>query len=135
MMLNFTNPEVEMTLVTIHDRLANTAILFVIILALWSFWRFFRKQRLDANFRGALIVAEILMLAQAALGLAVAMTGNFAKLERPPMHILYGAVSVLVIPALYLYVKADERYQGMLVYGISLIFLAFIVWRLMVTGA
>lgn len=133
-MMNFTNLEVAMTLVTIHDRLANTAILFVVILALWSFWRFFRKQKMDANFRGALIVAEILMLAQAALGLAVALTGNFANLDRPPMHILYGAVSVLVIPALYLYVKADERFQGMLVYGISLIFLAFIVWRLMVTG-
>jgi hypothetical protein len=50
------------------------------------------------------------------------------------LHILYGGVSALTIPAVYIYTKADERYQVMLVYGVSLIFLAFIVWRLMVTG-
>ena len=123
-----------MTLVTIHDRLASTAVLFVIIMALWSFWRFFRKQKIDSNFSGALVIAEILILAQSALGLVIAITGGYARLERPPMHILYGAISVLVIPALFLYTRADERYQAMLVYGVSLVFLAFIVWRLMVTG-
>lgn len=123
-----------MTLVTIHARLANTAVLFVVIMALWSFWKFLKKQKLDPNFSGALVVAEILILAQSALGAVVAVTGHFANLDRPSMHILYGIVSALTIPAVYIFTKADERYQVMLVYGASLIFLAFIVWRLMVTG-
>jgi heme A synthase len=135
MMRNFTKAEASMTLVTIHGRLANTAILFVILMALWSFWKFFRKQKLSPSYSGAMVVAEILILAQSALGLVVAITGHYASLERPYMHILYGVVSALVIPALYVYTRADERYQVMLIYGISMIFLAFIVWRLMVTGA
>ena len=61
--------EATMTLITIHARLANTAVLFVAIMALWSFWKFFRKQKLDSNFSGALAIAEILILAQSALGL------------------------------------------------------------------
>jgi hypothetical protein len=123
-----------MTLVTIHDRLANTAILFVAIMVLWSFWRFFRKQRLDPNFSGALAIAEILILVQSALGLVVAAIGHFASLHRPSMHLLYGAASALTIPAVYIFTKADERHQVMMIYRVSLIFLAFIVWRLMVTG-
>jgi heme A synthase len=123
-----------MTLVTIHDRLANTAILFVIVMALWSFWKFFRKKKPDSSYSGALVVAEILILAQSALGLVVAISGHFTSLDRPFMHILYGAVSALVIPGLFIYTRADDRHQVMLVFGISLVFLAFIVWRLMVTG-
>jgi hypothetical protein len=126
--------EAPMTLVTIHARLANTAVLFVAIMALWSFWKFFRKQKLDPNYFGALAIAEMLILAQSALGLWVAVTGHFASLDRPSMHILYGAVSALTIPAVYIFTKADERYQVALIYGVCLIFLAFIVWRLMVTG-
>lgn len=121
-------------LVTIHDRLASSAILFIVILSLWSFWKFFRKQAVDPGFSGALVIAEILILAQSALGLVIALSGRFASLERPSMHILYGAVSALVIPALFVYTRADQRYQVLLVYAISLLFLAFIVWRLMVTG-
>lgn len=123
-----------MTLSVIHDRLANTAVLFVVIMAVWSFWRFFRKQKSDPNYSGALMIAEVLILAQAVLGLVVAATGGYPRLERGPMHILYGAVSALVIPALYLYTRAEERHQAMLVHGVSLVFLAFIIWRLMVTG-
>lgn len=121
-------------LVTFHDRLANTAILFIVILALWSLWKFFRKQPIDPSYSGALIIGEVLILAQSALGLIIAVSGGLASLERPSMHILYGVVSALVIPALFIYTKADKRYQVLPVYAVSLIFLAFIVWRLMETG-
>ncbi len=123
-----------MSLVAIHARLANTAMLFVIIMALWSFWKFFRKQKSDPNYAGALVIAEIVILAQSVLGLIVALSGHYANLDRPYMHILYGAVGALTIPALYLYVRAEERYQALLVNGVALVFLAFILWRLMVTG-
>lgn len=123
-----------MTLVTFHDRLANTAVLYVSIMALWSFWRFFRKQKMDSNYSGALAIAEFLIIVQSVLGLIIALTGGYTRLERPPMHLIYGAVSLLTIPALFLYTRANDRYQVMLVYAISLIFLAFIIWRLMVTG-
>jgi hypothetical protein len=133
--LNITlHAEGKMTLVLVHDRLANTAILYVILMALWSFWRFFRKQKVDSNYSGALAIAEFIILAQAVLGLVIALTGGYARLERPPMHLLYGAVSLLAIPALFLYTRANDRYQVMLVYGVTLVFLAFIIWRLMVTG-
>ena len=124
-----------MTLTIFHDRLANTTLLYAALLALWSFWRFFRKQKLDPSFSGALVIGELLFLAQGLIGLILAFSGNFASLTRPSMHILYGIVSVLVIPGLYVYTRADERYQVMLLYGVGFIFLAFIFMRSMATGA
>ena len=47
-----------MSLTFIHSRLANTVILYFLLLMLWSFWRYFHKQGLDSNFRGALVISD-----------------------------------------------------------------------------
>jgi hypothetical protein len=125
--------EAQMTLVEIHGRLANTAILYIVLMTLWAFWRFIRRQGVDGNYRGALVVAEILLLLQGALGSYLFISSSGA-LERGYIHILYGVVSALVIPAIFLYTREDENRLSMLVYAALLLFLVGVLFRSIATS-
>ena len=122
-----------MTLAFIHERLANTALLYIGILLLWGIWRFIRRQGVDSNYRGALAVAEVLILAQGVLGLFMYFSGK-GVLERPSIHILYGVVGALVIPGVFLFTREDEQRLSVLVYVALLTFLLGILIRSLVTG-
>jgi hypothetical protein len=121
-----------MLLADIHGRLGNTAMFYMIIMAAWGLWRYFRKQGLDSNYWGALVIGEILLLAQGALGAYLWIVG--ARPDRG-IHLLYGIASVLVIPGLYAYTHGDDRRRVMLIYGIVLLFLIGLILRAIGTGA
>lgn len=120
-----------MTLVDVHTRLANTALFFTIIMALWGIWRYFRRQGVDGSYWGALVIAEILYLVQTVIGVSLWLSGN-----RPGqiIHLLYGVVSILVVPGVFVYTKGDEQRRAMLIYGISFLFMIGIILRALMTG-
>ncbi len=115
----------------VHSRLANTALLYIGILALWGFWRYFRKQGPDASYFGALVIGEILVLIQGALGATLYFSGL-----RPgrPIHLLYGIVSLLAIPAVYAFTRGNADRRDSLIYGAVLLFLVGILLRAVQTG-
>lgn len=115
-----------MTLPDIHGRLANTALLYVGLMAIWGIWRLIRKQGLSSNYWGALIIGEILILVQGALGGYLWIIG-----ERPArtIHVLYGIVAALTIPAVYSFTKGKQERREMLIYGLALLFLVGILLR------
>ncbi len=84
----------------IHERLAQTVILFAFALGAWAAWNFFRKQGVSASYWGALVIGEGLMLGQGVLGLALVLSG-----ARPAdlLHFLYGALVALGLPGVYVY--------------------------------
>lgn len=123
-----------MSIVEIHGRLGNTALLYTGVLAVWALWRFFRRQGIDSNYWGALVIAEGLLLVQAGLGAYIFFSGA-GTLERPFMHILYGIVSLLVIPMVFAVTRGDDRYRVSLVYGAALLFQIGIILRSQVTGS
>jgi hypothetical protein len=116
----------------IHERLANTVLLYSLILSIWGFLRFFRKQGLDSSFWGALVIAEVLILLQGALGVSLWFIG--ARPERGFVHILYGVISALCIPGVYIFTKGSDQRRDMLVYGAVLLFLVGISIRAITTG-
>ncbi|MGW8249042.1 MAG: hypothetical protein ACWGO1_00240 [Anaerolineales bacterium] len=120
-----------MTVADIHGRLGYTTLYFMVILAGWGIWRYFRKQGVDSNYWGALVIGEILVLAQGLLGAYLYIIG--ARPERS-IHILYGVVTALVIPAVYAYTKGDEQRRVMLVYGSALLVSALLVLRAITTA-
>ena len=122
-----------MSLFEVHIRLANTALLYTIILALWAIWRFVRKQGIDSNYWGALAIAEILFIVHFAIGGYQYLVGA-VPFTAGGMHILYGVVSVLVIPAVYLFTKGDDQRRASIVYGAALLFLMGVVIRGIATG-
>ena len=122
-----------MSLVEIHGRLVNTALYFTIAMAVWAFWRFFRRQGVDSNYWGAVVVIQILYLVQGAFGTFLYFSG-IGNLTGRSMHILYGIVSVLVIPAIFIFTRGEESRRPMLAYGAGFLFLTGILLRSIVTA-
>ncbi len=125
-----------MTLAQIHGRIASAAFLFMLLAALWGLLRWLRKQRMDENYVGVLVVGEFLLAVQVLLGLWMWLgTGATANADRPWMHYLYGFVSVLTLPAVYAFSQGSTekpRDQGL--YAVACLLLVGIIWRSMTTA-
>jgi hypothetical protein len=121
-----------MTLTDIHGRLANAAILYTILLVLWGFLRYFRRQGLDSSYWGALAIDEVLILVQGVLGVILYFSPGVV-LERS-LHILYGIVSAITIPSTFAFTKGREDRRDMLIYAVVLMFLTAILIRARMTG-
>lgn len=119
-----------------HARLGNSALLFMIVAGVWGLWRWRRHQKVDASYRGLLLVGEILLIAQGLVGAYMWLFLNRdAVLERPTMHILYGILTVIALPAAFSFAsgKVDgEREQAL--YAFVCLFLAGLVWRAQTTS-
>lgn len=114
-----------MTVNQIHAAVSNTLIYFFIALTLWGYWRFYRKQGIDSSFWGAIAIAEILVIAQFLLGAYLWILGF-----RPArsVHVLYGIVTLLALPGVYLYTKGRTEQPEMLMYStVSLITIGLIL--------
>ena len=104
-----------MPLTTIHAGLSNTAVLFVAAIGLWALVLRFMSRSLDSSWYGAALIAEVLLLAQALIGAILYLQGYGGALARPYMHILYGAVAVVTLPAAWGYFGNldDERVKAL----------------------
>jgi heme A synthase len=100
-----------MSLVEVHARLAGTAALFIGILALWALFLRVRNRGLDGSWLGAAVIGELLIIVEALLGVYLYLQGLGGALPRPFLHILYGIVAVITLPAAYAYFSnlEDER--------------------------
>jgi hypothetical protein len=122
-----------MWVVEIHGRLANTALLYTIAMILYTLWRYFRKQGPDSNYWGALAIAEVVYVIQGILGMVIWLTG-LGELERLFVHALYGIISVLVVPGMFLYSRGRENRRLMLIFALALLFQMGIILRGMGTA-
>ena len=120
-----------MSLSEIHGRLANTALLYMLLVSLWAFYRFFRRQSVDTSFWGALAIAEILLVVQLLLGIYLWTQGL-----RPPrtIHVLYGFLIPVMIPGAYLYTRGRAGRPEILVYGTTTIITVGLIFRAIFTG-
>jgi uncharacterized membrane protein YfcA len=122
-----------MTLVEIHSRLANSVLFYALAMGIWGFWRYFRRKGVDSSYFGALVIAEILIIAQGLLG-AYLYVVRALRPAQSGMHILYGVVSLLAIPTIYSYTRGSEERREMLYYALGLLFLVGIAFRSIATG-
>ena len=122
-----------MSLVEIHGRLGNTALFYTIIMALWGFWRFYRKKGVDSSYWGAALIAVLIYLIQGLLGAYLYFSG-IGNLTGHLIHILYGVVSVLVIPSIFAFTHGDEGRRPMLAYSAGFLFLVGILLRSLSTA-
>lgn len=120
-----------MSIVEFHARLGNTALYYMIIMAGWGLWRYSRKQGLDSNYWGALLIGEILIVVQDLLGGFLWLSGL-----RPgqPIHLLYGVASALVIPGIWAYTQDSDQRRKILAYSIALLVLIGILLRAISTA-
>jgi hypothetical protein len=120
-----------MSLTQIHANLGNAALIYFALLAIWGLIRYVRRNGVGSSYWGALVIAELLILAQGSLGAILWYSGL-----RPArgIHLLYGLVSALAIPAVYAYTRGREERSEMLIYGIVTLVTVGLVLRAITTA-
>ena len=115
----------------IHARLAGTSLMYLLVVSVWAFWRFFRKQGVDSSYWGMLAIAEILLFAQAGLGGYLWLIGL-----RPArtIHLLYGFLIPALIPGAYFYTKGRTGRAEILIYATTTIIIVGLLVRATFTG-
>jgi hypothetical protein len=118
-------------LADIHARLGNTSLLYFLIVSLWGYFRFFRRQGIDSAYWGMLAIAELLVIAEAILGGIIWLEGM-----RPvrSVHLLYGALIPIMIPATYLYTRGRGTKAEIMVYGTTTIITVGFIIRAIYTA-
>lgn len=119
-----------MSLSQIHAGLAQTGTLFFIALGVWAIYARVRSRPLDGAWYGGAAVGEVLMLAQFAIGWILYGQGLGENLPRAFVHILYGAVAVITLPAAYAYLsKLEDENVKSILFAIVCFFLMEVVIR------
>ncbi|NOZ29411.1 MAG: hypothetical protein GXP39_15355 [Chloroflexi bacterium] len=120
-----------MALIEVHDRLANTVLLYLLAMTLWGWWRFLRRRGVDGSYWGALVIVELVLIVQGGLGGFLWLQGI-----RPArsIHVLYGVMSILALPTAYAYTRGRGERAEMLLYSVVTLILIGLVLRAMMTG-
>lgn len=119
-----------MPLTTIHAGLSNTAVLFIAVIGVWALVLRFMSRPLDSSWYGAAMIAELLLVAQGVIGGLLYLQGYGGMLARPFMHILYGVVAVVTLPAAWSYFgHLDDDRVKTLAMALSCFFLWGILLR------
>ena len=121
-----------LTLPVLHNNLANSVLLFMGIAGIWGIVTRYRHQAITGNYWGILAVGELLIMGQGFLGAYLWIIGE--RPGRMGVHVLYGIVAVIALPAYYAITKGRDDKYASLVYGLLCLFLAAISVRAMVTG-
>jgi hypothetical protein len=123
--------EILGTLVTIHRQLANTGVLYMLACGVWGLWMAWRRQPMDANYRGVLTVGYILGLAIGAPG-GLLYLGSALK-PSDPVHILYGLLLVITLPMAVHYSR-NYVARKPLIYGLVSLFTMGLMMRGILTA-
>jgi hypothetical protein len=118
-------PQIENAIIQIHGWLGNTAGYYAIIMVLWGVWRFVRKQAIDSEYWGALVIEEGLILLHGLMGAGIYFIGQ--KWDTQPIHIIYGVASALLLPAIYGITRGKKDRKQLLIYLLFNILLAFVI--------
>ena len=120
------------TLAFVHERLSITILLFLLALGVWGLWHALRGEGAGGSYWGALAIGELLILVQALLGSALFIGG--LRPARASVHILYGFVLALSLPAAFSYTRGRSSRFEVLVYALVAFFLAGVTIRARLTG-
>jgi heme A synthase len=119
------------TLTFIHGRLAQTTIFFALAMGIWAAWSYFRKEGVNSNYWGALIIGEILVIGQGVIGVLMVILGG---LPHDLIHFLYGVLVALGWPAVYIYTNARATRTEAALYALVSFFIFGLAIRAIMTG-
>ncbi len=114
-----------------HDRLSLTIILFFAVAGSWGLFEYVRGRSLSGSIAGALIIGQVLVVIQGALGMVLFLFGN-----RPNnlVHLLYGFTAALVLPFVWSYMRDRAPRQALLLYSLIALFIVGLAIRGITTG-
>ena len=115
----------------LHSRLQVTISLVLAALIVWGLICYARGG-LGRGYGAGLAVAELLILAECALGLILLLSG--ALPAGLALHIVYGAVAALVLPGVHLFNRGRRGRWEALTFAAACLFLLGVAIRAYQTG-
>ena len=111
-------------MITFHQDLFRSLVLYFAVLALWGLFLFIRGQAPSGSYLAALIIGVGLAAVQGLSGILLVSTGHHPK---DALHWLYGFVVVLTLPVIYgaWAQKANDR-RASLYYALGCILIVVI---------
>jgi hypothetical protein len=116
---------------TLHLLLGRSVVFFFLICGVWGLLGHFKKLPVDGRYYSTLVLAELLVVAQAALGIVLVLLGRSPLSE---LHFLYGGLSVVLLPVAYNY-ATQRRWSAPLVCGLTTLFIFGLAIRAFTTTA
>lgn len=120
-----------MSLQLLHGNLSKGIVFYMAIIGLWGLVLYFRKRGVTSDYWGILAIGEILMIAQAVLGVAMVLTG--ASPARV-IHFLYGLLGIICIPGVFAYTRGEDGRREVLIYALIGLFLMGVSIRAITTA-
>lgn len=120
-----------MFLTDLHCRVGLAVVFFSFALGVWGVLAFLRGLGVSGGYFGALVIGEILILAQALVGVALLLTGRFPL---DGLHLLYGIVIPLAWAAVYVYTRGAQTHREMIIYAVMSFFVMGLAIRGIMTG-
>ncbi|NJO83111.1 MAG: hypothetical protein HC828_10010 [Blastochloris sp.] len=115
-----------------HANLLFTIVFFLLIIGGWGVINHIRKRVTTRGYHSALAIGELLLLAEFIIGVLLFTTG--LRAYRMSVHIIYGVVAIIAIPAVYLYLRGRDTRWEQLIYAMTCLFLSAIALRALETG-
>lgn len=120
-----------MFLIDLHCRVGLAVIFFTFALGVWGVLAFLRGMGVTGSYFGALIIGEILIIAQSLIGVALLLSGRFPI---DSLHFLYGFLVPLSWVAVYVYTRGAQTKREMIIYGVMSFFVMGLAIRGIMTG-
>ena len=111
----------------LHGRVGNAAPLYMALLGILSFINYIRGQGLDGGMIGAIVIGEILMIVQATLGIILFIAFN--RINSLSIHFLYGSLSIIFLPGLWMYTRGTTDRRSSLIWGVAGLFMMGLALR------
>ncbi|OQY93766.1 MAG: hypothetical protein B6D41_07390 [Chloroflexi bacterium UTCFX4] len=107
-------------------------IFFALALGVWGVIAYLRGLGVSNNYRGALMIGELLVIGQALVGVTLVIVGYW-----PPdvLHFLYGIVIALMWVMTYIYTKGAMTRREILIYALVSFFIMGLAVRGIMTGS
>jgi hypothetical protein len=119
-------------LTQLHGALSQTVWLFFLFLGLWGLLRALRGRGVDGSYLGALVIGELLFVAQAVMGTILWLGSN--RPGRAEIHLLYGIFAVVFLPFLFGVLRGDDSNRGQWVFALANLFMFGVALRMIETG-
>jgi hypothetical protein len=110
---------------SLHGRIATAIVLYYALVGLWGLALGVRGSGPTANFIGALVIAEVVALAQGLLGIVLL----FSRSPSQSLHVLYGFALAVAIPIAATLVRRREPRAASFAFGFMALFAAGLAIR------
>jgi hypothetical protein len=115
---------------SLHGRFATALVLYLSIVGVWGLVQGVRGHGPTPSFIGGLVIAEIVAVAQGALGIALL----FSRSPSQSLHVLYGFALAVALPLAATFVRKREPRAASFAFGVMALFAAGLAIRGMTTA-